>query len=60
MTMAEAVQGENKKGQRPPGAQSLRKIDLKKCFYKYINKKRRTKDDLYPLLGVGGKHSDKR
>ena len=27
--------------------------DNRKCFYKYINKKRRTKENLHPLLDVG-------
>lgn len=28
--------------------------DNKKCFYKYINTKWRTKENLHPLLDVGG------
>ena len=28
--------------------------DNKKCFYKYINTKRRTKENLHPLLDAGG------
>ena len=28
--------------------------DNKKCFYKYINTKRRTKENLYPLLDAKG------
>jgi len=28
--------------------------DNKKCFYKHINNKRRAKDNLHPLLDVGG------
>ena len=31
----------------------------KKCFYKYISNNRRTKENLHPLLDVGGEHSDK-
>lgn len=35
----------------------LKKIivkDNKKCFYKYISSKRRTKENLYPSLDVAG------
>ena len=28
--------------------------DIKKCFYKYINNKRRAKENLHPLLDAGG------
>ena len=28
--------------------------DNKKCFYKYISNKRRAKENLHPLLVVGG------
>ena len=28
--------------------------DNRKCFYKYINTKRRTKENLHPLLDAGG------
>jgi len=29
--------------------------DNKKCFYKYINNKKRAKENLHPLLDAGGK-----
>lgn len=32
--------------------------DNKKCFYKYVSNKRRAKENLHPLLDVGG-NSDK-
>ena len=34
--------------------------DKRKYFYKYINIKRRTKENLHPLLDAGGKLSYKR
>jgi len=30
--------------------------DNKKCFYKYINNKKRAKENLHPLLDVGGEY----
>jgi len=49
------MQRENQKGKSPARTQSATVVrDNKKLFYKYINNKKRAKENLHPLLDEGG------